>query len=48
MLHATNSTTRIVSMETKEICVEVVKFLKAQVFSYYTFNNSVGEVFSST
>ncbi len=30
MLHATNSTTGIVSMETKEICVKVVNFLKAQ------------------
>jgi hypothetical protein len=33
MLHATNSTTRIVSMETKEIYVEVLKFLKAQCSS---------------
>lgn len=48
MLHATNSTTRIVSMETKEIVFEVVNFLKAQCSSVAIHLISVGEVFSST
>jgi hypothetical protein len=49
MLHATNSTTRIVSMETKwNLCWSVKISESTMFFSCYTFNNSVGEVFSST